>query len=239
MEKVRIYELAKELNTTSKRLIEKLAEIDISVKNHMSFIEKHEVDALYKHIGVISHDGEKKGDDLKDISSFTPHTRTEQKTHDKKDIPRIIRTTEITSSTSLSDKQKEKSDSFKDKDNNKYRDNENRRRSSSHQGTKSKNGYRSGKSYGGVKVSVASSGLRAGFVRETDSISIAQQILSKKSSVTQRDEEIKKSADKDNKNVIDSKDIQTDAAEAKANIKQETKTEQKTENKIDIMSSKK
>lgn len=32
MEKVRVYELAKELNTTSKRLMEKLAEIDIKVK---------------------------------------------------------------------------------------------------------------------------------------------------------------------------------------------------------------
>ena len=53
MDKARIYELAKELNTTSKRLMEKLAEININVKNHMSLLEPHELDALYKHIGVI------------------------------------------------------------------------------------------------------------------------------------------------------------------------------------------
>jgi len=35
--KKRVYELAKELNTTSKRLMEKLEEINIVVKNHMSF----------------------------------------------------------------------------------------------------------------------------------------------------------------------------------------------------------
>ena len=32
----RVYEIAKELNTTSKRLIEKLSEINIVVKNHES-----------------------------------------------------------------------------------------------------------------------------------------------------------------------------------------------------------
>ena len=51
MEKVRVYELAKELNTTSKRLMEKLAEIDIIVKNHMSLLDEKELEALYRHIG--------------------------------------------------------------------------------------------------------------------------------------------------------------------------------------------
>ena len=66
LEKARIYELAKELNTTSKRLMEKLAEINVNVKNHMSLLEPHELDALYKHIGVIKHD-EKKHDDEKKV----------------------------------------------------------------------------------------------------------------------------------------------------------------------------
>ena len=51
--KVRIYQLAKELNTTSKRLIEKLAEINIEVKNHMSLLSEEELNALYEHIGVV------------------------------------------------------------------------------------------------------------------------------------------------------------------------------------------
>ena len=59
MEKARIYELAKELNTTSKRLMEKLAEINVNVKNHMSLLEANELNALYKHIGVIKHDNKK------------------------------------------------------------------------------------------------------------------------------------------------------------------------------------
>jgi translation initiation factor IF-2 len=96
LEKARIYELAKELNTTSKRLMEKLAEININVKNHMSLLEPHELDALYKHIGVIKHD-EKKIDDKrpeeKKIISETTHSKEKKK--DNKSAPRIIRTTEI------------------------------------------------------------------------------------------------------------------------------------------------
>ena len=52
--------LPKELNTTSKRLIEKLSEINIVVKNHMSLLESEEIDSLYDYIGVIRHDEEKK-----------------------------------------------------------------------------------------------------------------------------------------------------------------------------------
>ena len=52
MEKIRVYELARELDTNSKRLMEKLAEINIVVKNHMSLLEEQDLDQLYKHIGV-------------------------------------------------------------------------------------------------------------------------------------------------------------------------------------------
>ena len=97
MDKARIYELAKELNTTSKRLMEKLAEININVKNHMSLLEPHELDALYKHIGVIKHDEKKPEDEKKAVSADTSHP-VEKKKDIKKDMksaPRIIRTTEI------------------------------------------------------------------------------------------------------------------------------------------------
>jgi len=97
LDKARIYELAKELNTTSKRLMEKLAEININVKNHMSLLEPHELDALYKHIGVIKHDEKKPEDEKKAVSADTSHP-VEKKKEIKKDMksaPRIIRTTEI------------------------------------------------------------------------------------------------------------------------------------------------
>ncbi|OPX46222.1 translation initiation factor IF-2 [Ruminiclostridium hungatei] len=96
MDKARIYELAKELNTTSKRLMEKLAEININVKNHMSLLEPHELDALYKHIGVIKHD-DKKDEDKRAGSADTSHSADKKKDvkKDMKSAPRIIRTTEI------------------------------------------------------------------------------------------------------------------------------------------------
>jgi len=63
----RIFELAKELNTTSKRLMEKLEEINIKVKSHMSLLDDEQLDRLYEHIGVnrnrISGSDEKNGAD--------------------------------------------------------------------------------------------------------------------------------------------------------------------------------
>lgn len=107
MEKIRIYKLAKEMNTTSKRLMEKLAEINIIVKNHMSLLEEHELEALYKHIGVIRHDDKKTAeqkeapkdkppaqDDSKAAAAARPPQKPEQK-RENKSAPRIIRTTEI------------------------------------------------------------------------------------------------------------------------------------------------
>jgi len=70
--KKRVYELAKELNTTSKRLMEKLEEINIVVKNHMSFLEEDELEALYDHIGVIRHKDDKSNtDDNKTASAHS------------------------------------------------------------------------------------------------------------------------------------------------------------------------
>ena len=96
MEKARIYELAKELNTTSKRLMEKLAEINVHVKNHMSLLEPEELNALYKHIGVIKHDEKKHEDERKPVPE-NAHAADKKKDakKDGKSAPRIIRTTEI------------------------------------------------------------------------------------------------------------------------------------------------
>jgi translation initiation factor IF-2 len=152
MEKVRIYELAKELNTTSKRLIEKLAEINIDVKNHMSYLDVQKLEALYKHIGVVSYYKEKNDMDNKKPSISTPQNKVEQKKHevkDSKNAPRIIRTTEIILDEEVSDKYKEDMN-----------------RKDRHHG-RNRGESRGGRRHGGIKVSVAGSGLRAGYVRDT------------------------------------------------------------------------
>lgn len=46
MSKMRVYELAKELNLSSKELIMKLNDLDIKVKNHMSTLEDDEVELI-------------------------------------------------------------------------------------------------------------------------------------------------------------------------------------------------
>ncbi|MCR4434590.1 MAG: translation initiation factor IF-2 [Clostridiales bacterium] len=98
MEKYRIYELAKELNTTSKRLMEKLAEINIVVKNHMSLLNEDELNALYNHIGIIRHDDSQKPEQEEKKPAVSMQPKAEQKKEGAKDVkhsPRIIRTTEI------------------------------------------------------------------------------------------------------------------------------------------------
>ncbi|HAA24896.1 MAG TPA: translation initiation factor IF-2 [Ruminiclostridium sp.] len=87
----RIFELAKELNTTSKRLIEKLAEINISVKSHMSLLEEDELERLYKHIGVVNRSRV----DGSDEKSATERQEEPDNLIARKNIPRIIRKTEI------------------------------------------------------------------------------------------------------------------------------------------------
>lgn len=95
MEKVRVYELAKELNTTSKRLMEKLGEINVVVKNHMSLLEDHELNALYKHIGVIKHEDKKEEAEEKKAAPPAPPQPKPEVKKEAKNAPRIIRTTEI------------------------------------------------------------------------------------------------------------------------------------------------
>jgi translation initiation factor IF-2 len=52
MEKIRVYELAKELNTNSKNLMDKLKAININVKNHMSLLEEDELRTIYKYFNL-------------------------------------------------------------------------------------------------------------------------------------------------------------------------------------------
>ncbi|SES78136.1 translation initiation factor IF-2 [Anaerobranca gottschalkii] len=49
MSKFRVYELAKDLNITSKELIKKMEELNISVKNHMSSINDDDFEKIYNY----------------------------------------------------------------------------------------------------------------------------------------------------------------------------------------------
>ncbi|MTI48038.1 translation initiation factor IF-2 [Sporosalibacterium faouarense] len=51
MTKIRVYELAKELNLSSKELIEKLNELDLEIGSHMSTIEDEEVKVIKELLG--------------------------------------------------------------------------------------------------------------------------------------------------------------------------------------------
>ena len=52
MDNIRVSELAKELNITSKELLEKFAEISISVKSHSSTVTSEQIKKVKEHLGV-------------------------------------------------------------------------------------------------------------------------------------------------------------------------------------------
>jgi len=87
----KIHELAKELNVTSKRLMEKLQEVDIHPKSHMSTLEDDELSKLYKYIGV-----QKKRDGDDELVHSDSESKLEAAERlKKKNAPRIIRKTEV------------------------------------------------------------------------------------------------------------------------------------------------
>lgn len=49
MTNIRVHELAKELNISSKALMEKLNDIGVPVKNHLSAVSTEEVEKVKKH----------------------------------------------------------------------------------------------------------------------------------------------------------------------------------------------
>lgn len=146
--KMRVYELAKEMNTTSKRLMEKLAEINIKVKNHMSLLEEKELEALYDHIGVIKHKEESEEKKLlKSLYSSESIKEARKEAKKEKNAPRIIRKTEI-----ILDSDDDQKDKKEDNSNSSAKKNNKRNHS--------------GKKRDFVKVATSNSGLRPGFVRD-------------------------------------------------------------------------
>lgn len=90
MNKPKIHELAKELNVQSKRLMEKLNEIGIYPKSHMSTLEEDELERLFKHIGVV----QRPKDDA-ETSRNSPEPKADNTEKARKNVPRIIRKTEV------------------------------------------------------------------------------------------------------------------------------------------------
>ena len=152
MTKLRVYELAKEMNTTSKRLMEKLAEVNIVVKNHMSLLEDHELESLYKHIGVIKHKEE--SEEKKIFQTLHTNDNVKDTRKEAKNAPRIIRTTEI-----IVDSNNEVRNTNADNNNKSNNNNNAAKRVDNRDFSKNKrNDF--------VKVATSNSGLRPGFVRD-------------------------------------------------------------------------
>jgi translation initiation factor IF-2 len=170
MEKIRVYEIAKELNTSSKRLMEKLDEIGVKVKNHMSLLEDNELKALYNHIGLYK-DEHKANDEhaannahkdiVADKNGHLEHKEEDARNkHDplKKSGVRIVRKVEINLDTKIEeDTAKEEKSSF----NNDYPKQGSYKNSSKPTSSKNRNDN-SHSSYS----SAGNSGLRPGYIRD-------------------------------------------------------------------------
>lgn len=214
MEKIRIYELAKELNTTSKRLIEKLAEINIDVKNHMSYLDVQKLETLYNHIGVVSYDKEKKDIEKEEPLIPTPQDSIEEKKREIKGFksaPRIIRTTEIIHD----EKPKEEPKFDKAQKQGQY----GRDRRSPH----------GGRTYGSVQVGAASSGLRSGYVRDTGVVTVKDKGKAQQKDKLQ-DKVQEKTKTKIEKQVVEEVETKTGK---KADVKTEKKIDTAKSDKLD------
>ncbi len=178
MKKTRIYELAKELNTTSKRLIEKLGEIDISVKNHMSFLDENQLSALYDHIGVIRHKDSSNAEADKDSPEPPKASKRTKSRKETVDIPTIIRKTEIVIDSKASSGSQRFPASTDNKKEIKQTDKKKKRK----------------KDF--VKVTDDSSGLRPGLARSTG-FDYMNELLNEKKAQRKREEEEKLREEKD------------------------------------------
>ncbi len=85
LSKLRVYELAKELNTSSSRLLKKLADIGVQKNNHMSYIEDDELKKLYSDLGI--HKNETKSTEIDKSDDNIVAKKTDVKT--------IVKVTEV------------------------------------------------------------------------------------------------------------------------------------------------
>jgi len=194
--------------------MEKLAEINIIVKNHMSFLEEEEIKALYEHIGVIQYSDGKKAENEEKKAVATPQTATDSK-KDAKNKPRIIRKTEIIIDSQNDDRNMSgfpKRDSFDERGKREARGNRNR---------------------DFVKTADANSGLRAGFVRDTG-LNFGKSLLKQHANTNvNANVNVKKPAEEPVKEVRkpeqEQEKAKTDVMQAKSEVKQTVETEKKLE----------
>ena len=84
MSKVRIYELAKDLNISSKELVEKAKTIGMEVENHRSAITKEEAQQLkaeFQNREVIQTDGHKKFQTQRNNPNFLNRHKQQRNTN--------------------------------------------------------------------------------------------------------------------------------------------------------------
>ena len=72
--KIRVHELAKQLKSTSKRILEMLKEMGIENKSYMSVLEDDELQKFYEHTGFHS---EKNTENSQDDPAARKNSRTE------------------------------------------------------------------------------------------------------------------------------------------------------------------
>ncbi len=95
MTKVRVYELAKELNTSSKELIEKIKELDLKVSSHMSSIEEEEAQ-LIKEL-LVEEDKSLEEDYIEKLKDNKVETKKDLKDKEDIDVFEDSKTKELTS----------------------------------------------------------------------------------------------------------------------------------------------
>lgn len=78
MSKVRVYEIAKQLNITSKEVIEKLKEHNVHVHSHMSTLEKDEASLMMKHYGPQAREEQKAGKPEEDVETMEDELEEEE-----------------------------------------------------------------------------------------------------------------------------------------------------------------
>ena len=110
MGKMKVHELAKELKLSSKEFMEKLEEMGIEVKSHMSSLEEDEVEKIKKNLGKKSS----KKSESKEVKKSAETESTAKK--ERKPISPVITRREVTRVETVPDDRKEETHGFQRND---------------------------------------------------------------------------------------------------------------------------
>ncbi|MCG8500343.1 MAG: translation initiation factor IF-2 [Firmicutes bacterium] len=83
MSKPRVYEIAKDLNVSSKQLIEKLQDFDVKIKNHMSTLEEQDINIILEIYTQQDAEHHKVSQQKGDKNNISQHNKAEPKAHKK------------------------------------------------------------------------------------------------------------------------------------------------------------